>query len=246
MYKTRAVIFTTIIALVGLFVIMTVTTVFDDDSASRYGDIGTPTTTAENKPTPVESEVVEPSTPLTPVEDVIEPEPVPEPAPLVVTEPEPTPVPLDVVDPVTPVVEDDTPVDVVDPAVPATDTPPASEGGAVHVVTAQGLKYEPMVTVIQPGDIVAWENMSSHDTQSMEGLIPEGAEHWHSAMGENYQRTFTVEGIYIYKCTPHFGAGMGGAIIVGQPTNLEVIKNSDAKGAAKRLVKKALAAAADM
>lgn len=61
-------------------------------------------------------------------------------------------------------------------------------------------------------------------------------------MGENYQRTFTQEGIYIYKCTPHIGAGMGGAIIVGKPVNLEAIKAATVKGAAKRLVKKAIKA----
>jgi pseudoazurin len=77
----------------------------------------------------------------------------------------------------------------------------------------------------------------------MEGLIPAGAEAWHSGMGENYQRTFTVEGIYVYKCTPHFGAGMGGVVIVGKPTNLAEVQAFKAKGATKRLVKKALAAA---
>jgi pseudoazurin len=122
----------------------------------------------------------------------------------------------------------------------------AQASGVVHVVTAQGLKYDPLVIHIGLGDTVAWENMSSHDTQSIEGLIPTEAEAWHSGMGENYQRTFLVEGIYVYKCTPHFGAGMGGAIIVGQPTNLDAIKAIKVKGAAKRLVKKAIKAAESM
>jgi pseudoazurin len=119
-------------------------------------------------------------------------------------------------------------------------------GGQVHIVTAQGLKYEPLVIKIQPGDTVAWENMPTHDTQSIEGLIPEGAEAWHSQMGVNYQRTFTVEGIYVYKCTPHIGAGMGGAIIVGNPVNLAAIIAADAKGAEGRLAKKAIAEAQAM
>ena len=113
----------------------------------------------------------------------------------------------------------------------------------VHIVTAQVLKYAPLVINIAVGDTVAWENMSSHDTQAMEGLAPEGTELWHSAMGDNFQRTFTQEGIYIYKCTPHFGAGMGGVIIVGKPVNLAAIKAVAVKGAAKRLVKKAIKAA---
>ncbi len=116
----------------------------------------------------------------------------------------------------------------------------------VHTVTAQGLQYSPLVVQIAPGDTVSWTNMSTHNTESLEGLIPEGAEMWASKMSDNYSRTFTREGIYIYKCTPHFGAGMGGAIIVGQPVNLEQIKAVDAKGAAKRLVTKAVQVAESM
>lgn len=122
----------------------------------------------------------------------------------------------------------------------------AVTGGQIHIVTAQGLKYEPLVIMIQPGDTVAWENMPTHDTQSIEGLIPEGAEPWHSQLGANYERTFTVEGIYVYKCTPHIGAGMGGAIIVGKPTNLDAIIAADMKGAEGRLARKAIAAAQAM
>jgi pseudoazurin len=122
----------------------------------------------------------------------------------------------------------------------------AAATGKVHIVTAQGLKYSPLVINVAIGDTVSWENMSSHDTQSMEGLIPAGAKAWHSAMGENYQHTFMVEGIYVYKCTPHFGAGMGGAVIVGNPVNLDEIKAIKVKGAAKRLVNKAIKAAEAM
>ena len=129
---------------------------------------------------------------------------------------------------------------VVETAAVVEEVPANSQ---VYIVTAQGLKYAPLVIVIAPGDTVAWENMSSHDTQAMEGLVPEGSEMWHSAMGDNFQRTFNQQGIYIYKCTPHFGAGMGGVIIVGKPVNLEAIKAATVKGAAKRLVKKAIQAA---
>lgn len=121
-----------------------------------------------------------------------------------------------------------------------------SEGTQTHVVTAQGLIFEPLVIEINPGDTVAWRNMSTHNSESIDGLIPEGTEKWNSPMSQNYERTFTQEGIYVYKCTPHFGAGMGGAIIVGKPVNLEQIKNVDATGAAGRLVRKAISAAESM
>lgn len=112
-----------------------------------------------------------------------------------------------------------------------------------HTVKAQGLKFMPLVVTIDNGDTVSWRNMPTHNTKSLEGLIPEGAEHWESEIGKNYDRTFTQDGIYLYKCVPHWGAGMGGVIIVGEPVNLEQIKNADAKGAAGRLARKAIKAA---
>ena len=59
-------------------------------------------------------------------------------------------------------------------------------------------------------------------------------------MGENYQHTFEKEGIYIHICTPHIGAGMGGAVVVGEPTNLEDIKAADVTGGLGRVVRKTI------
>lgn len=115
-----------------------------------------------------------------------------------------------------------------------------------HVVTAVGMKYEPMVIKIAPGDTVRWENMPTHNVETVDGLVPEGTEKINSPMGENYQHTFDKEGIYIYICTPHIGAGMGGAVIVGEPTNLDTIKSADAKGGVGRVVKKAISEAESM
>ncbi len=109
-----------------------------------------------------------------------------------------------------------------------------------HVVKAEVTSFKPMVIQIAPGDTVSWENMNGHITKTLDGYIPEGAEGWESQMGENFQtKPLTKEGVYFYKCTPHWGAGMGGVIIVGKPTNLEAIKASKPKGATKRLYKKA-------
>jgi pseudoazurin len=120
-----------------------------------------------------------------------------------------------------------------------------------HVVTAAVTAFDPMVVVAQPGDTVSWENMNGHITNTIfteadgeHQYIPEGATGWTSAMGENFTTApLTVEGVYLYKCDPHWGAGMGGAIIVGNATNLDAIKATNPKGALKRLVKKAEKAA---
>lgn len=117
---------------------------------------------------------------------------------------------------------------------------------ADHTVTAQGLKFSPLVVKVAPGDSVSWTNMSTHNVEMIEGLIPEGAEAFKSEMSQDVTHTFDKEGIYIYKCTPHIGAGMGGAVIVGNPTNLDAIKAQDVSGGIGRIAKKAIKEAESM
>lgn len=230
MFKNKAIMVAVILAVVALFVVITTTSVFVDDSKQRYGEMTDKKEPvmddeAAMTPAPAKEEstdtMAESDTATAPAEDTAA-APAAEPTEEAAPAAEPTEQAAD------------------------SSTQPASSGGEIHIVKAVGLKYEPMVVEIQPGDTVAWENMPTHDTQSLEGLIPADAEYWHSPLGENFQRTFSVEGIYVYKCTPHFGAGMGGAVIVGKPVNLDQIKAADAKGAAGRLVRKALAAAEKM
>lgn len=117
---------------------------------------------------------------------------------------------------------------------------------ADHTVTARGLAFQPMIIKIAPGDTVYWDNMPTHNVHMMDGLIPEGTEAFVSPMGEDINETFDKEGIYIYQCDPHIGAGMGGAVIVGQPTNLDAIKAQDVTGGLGRVVDKAIEAAEEM
>lgn len=95
-----------------------------------------------------------------------------------------------------------------------------------HVIKAEATKFSPLYIFVQPGDTISWTSMSGHDSQAEEGLIPEGAEPWHMGMGENGSVTLDVEGVYLYKCTPHFSLGMVGAIVVGQPTNVDALKQN--------------------
>ena len=122
-----------------------------------------------------------------------------------------------------------------------------------HVVSASLTSFDPMVIKIQPGDTVSWDTMSGHlvntkfvTKDGATDYIPEGAEGFMSQMGENYQtQPLTIEGVYLYKCDPHWGAGMGGAIIVGEATNLQSYVDAKPKGALKRLVKKVQQATAE-
>lgn len=105
-----------------------------------------------------------------------------------------------------------------------------------HSIYAQATSFAPKILFINPGDTVQWTNMSPiHDSVSLDGLIPEGAEPWTFAIGQNGSVTLGVEGVYIYKCTPHYAVGMVGAIIVGEASNMQQIK-ANATGRAKGVV----------
>jgi len=125
-----------------------------------------------------------------------------------------------------------------------------SQIAAADVVEVKAVvtKFEPEVAFIKPADSVKFTNMAGHDTVAIEGMIPEGAKPWKSTMGEEITITLDKEGAYVYKCTPHVGNGMVGAIVVGKvpPTNLDAIKKSPENkgmiGRAVRQLEKALEA----
>ena len=109
-----------------------------------------------------------------------------------------------------------------------------------HVIKAEATVFKPMVVKIAPGDTVSWVNMPTHMVEAMTDYIPEGAEGWQSELGMDFQTApLTVEGVYLYKCTPHWGMAMGGAIIVGEAKNIDDIAAKKQKGATKRLYRKA-------
>ena len=88
---------------------------------------------------------------------------------------------------------------------------------ADHTVTAVGVKFSPIFLYIEPGDTVNWEGMAGHNIETIDDMSPEGQEKVLSELGANVSVTFESEGIIVYKCTPHWGARMGGVIIVGKP-----------------------------
>lgn len=107
-----------------------------------------------------------------------------------------------------------------------------------HTVNARATAFDPVALKIAPGDTVSWTNMSGHNTHFEEGNIPEGVEPWMTDIGDNVSHTFDTEGVYLYKCDPHFAMGMVGAIVVGEPGNMAAVEEN-AKGMYKRALIKA-------
>ena len=107
-----------------------------------------------------------------------------------------------------------------------------------HIVKARATAFDPVALKIAPGDSVSWTNMSGHNTHFEKGNIPESVEPWKTSLGDNITKTFDKEGIYLYKCDPHFSLGMVGAIIVGEPKNMKAVEEN-ARGMYKRALIKA-------
>lgn len=89
--------------------------------------------------------------------------------------------------------------------------------------------FEPAHLRIVPGDTVTFvPTDKSHNAESIRGMAPDGAAPFKGAMNKPITVTFKAEGIYGYKCAPHYAMGMVGIVEVG-----DAASNLDAARAAK-------------
>lgn len=105
--------------------------------------------------------------------------------------------------------------------------------------------FEPDVVRIAPGDTVHFvvvDRGHAHDAVTIRGMLPEGAEPFEGEPDRDVTVTFTVPGVYGYKCAPHYsGYGMVRLVIVGDPVNLEAVKKVRQYGASKKRFSEILA-----
>jgi len=102
----------------------------------------------------------------------------------------------------------------------------AGAGAAEHVIKGVITNWVPLVTYAMPGDTLKFQQMAGHDTETIDGMFPEGATKWKSKMGEEgFSVKLDKEGAYIFKCNPHMTTGMVGAVVVGEgaPQNLDAL-----------------------
>jgi pseudoazurin len=94
----------------------------------------------------------------------------------------------------------------------------------VHAETIEvkgaGIKFAPEYIKAKVGDTLAFRNMATHFVEPVEGLWPDGAAKMHSEMGADFDYAVGKEGVYVFKCPPHWGARMGAVLVVGNPPDL--------------------------
>lgn len=95
--------------------------------------------------------------------------------------------------------------------------------------------FEPDLVRIQPGDSVHFVAADKgHDAQTIEGMLPAGAEPFAGEMNKDVTVTFTVEGVYGVKCKPHYPMGMVALVVVGKPANVDDAKAMKQPGKAAK------------
>ena len=76
--------------------------------------------------------------------------------------------------------------------------------------------FEPQGLRVAVGDTVKFVASSKgHNAESVEGMMPEGAEAFKGKINEEIEVTLTEPGFYGVKCKPHFAMGMVMVIAVG-------------------------------
>ena len=99
--------------------------------------------------------------------------------------------------------------------------------------------FLPHLLKIKPGDTVKFVSVEKgHNTESIKRMIPDGAAKWKSKLSKDFEVTFDQVGYYGYKCTPHYGLGMVGLIVVegdGLEDGLDAAKSVKQRGKAKKV-----------
>ena len=107
----------------------------------------------------------------------------------------------------------------------------SAENYEVKMVNAdasgQVMIFDPPFLEANIGDTVTFLPTDMlHNSQSVPDLIPSSANAWNGAMNEKITILLNTEGVYVYQCTPHIALGMIGVIQVGNPVNIDDVKNS--------------------
>ena len=97
--------------------------------------------------------------------------------------------------------------------------------------------FEPALVKVALGDTVTFmPTDKSHNAESIVGMIPGGATGFKGKMNQPLKVTFSKSGLYGYKCLPHYGMGMVGAVVVGNAgSNLTAAQKVSHPGKAKQV-----------
>jgi plastocyanin len=99
---------------------------------------------------------------------------------------------------------------------------------ADHVVTVQNFFFAPADITINQGESVRWDNLGgNHNVNGALSAFPQNPEGFTSgspsSMLWNFVHTFTIPGVYSYRCDPHANSGMNGKVTVLAAAVVDVV-----------------------
>ena len=107
--------------------------------------------------------------------------------------------------------------------------------GSEHIVqmlnsgSGGTMVFDPPVIKVSVGDTIHFKSTDlNHNSASVAGMIPDGADSWAGMLSQDISVTLDTEGVYVYQCDPHVLMAMVGVIQVGEATNLDSIKSAAA------------------
>lgn len=95
--------------------------------------------------------------------------------------------------------------------------------------------FVPAFVKAEPGDTVKFvPTDKGHNSESVDKVWPEGVPQVKGDFSKEVVFSTEKDGLYVFKCLPHFGMGMVALVQVGKPVNLEAIKAYQAAGKSKQ------------
>jgi len=77
--------------------------------------------------------------------------------------------------------------------------------------------FEPAFLQVAPGDTVKFlATDRGHNAETLDGMVPEGAEGFEGRINEEIEVTLDTAGLYGVQCKPHYAMGMVMTIAVGE------------------------------
>lgn len=93
--------------------------------------------------------------------------------------------------------------------------------------------FVPAFVKVEPGDTVKFvPTDKNHNAESVKEIWPDGVPMIKGAYSREIVFTAEKDGLYFFKCLPHYGMGMVALVQVGKPTNLDKMKEFKAMGLA--------------
>lgn len=90
--------------------------------------------------------------------------------------------------------------------------------------------FEPAVIKVSKGDTIHFKAIDmSHNSATIDGMMPESAEAWSGQLNNDISVTLEEEGVYVYQCDPHVMMAMIGVIQVGEAVNISQIREASNK-----------------